>query len=277
MGLLGLRPASGQYISGDGFRKIADHLYDETERFRPEEVQPDEVVFVNTDLLDSYFELIHPLIKFPYKLITHNSDKNITERELKYLDAKIIKWFAQNVTVNHPKLIPLPIGLENLHYYVNGVPNLFDKFKRGPSNKKPRVLFGFSVSTNRAERQEALNNLEKNPLADKIEGFPLPPQYLSLLNSYQFVASPPGNGLDCHRTWEAMYLGVIPIVKRSVATEYFLNLGLPLLPVENWSDLPPRNGEELSSLYQDIMARKKIDALKMDYWAKLIKQNDGEN
>jgi hypothetical protein len=30
-----------------------------------------------------------------------------------------------------------------------------------------------------------------------------------------YVASPRGNGLDCHRFWEGLYLGVTPIVERS--------------------------------------------------------------
>ena len=33
---------------------------------------------------------------------------------------------------------------------------------------------------------------------------------------FAFVASPSGNGLDCHRTWEALLLRSIPIVKVSV-------------------------------------------------------------
>jgi hypothetical protein len=33
--------------------------------------------------------------------------------------------------------------------------------------------------------------------------------------NYAFVASPYGGGPDCHRTWEALILGCIPIVKSS--------------------------------------------------------------
>ena len=32
---------------------------------------------------------------------------------------------------------------------------------------------------------------------------------------FAFVASPPGNGFDCHRTWEALILGCIVIVQNS--------------------------------------------------------------
>lgn len=33
--------------------------------------------------------------------------------------------------------------------------------------------------------------------------------------TFDYVASPRGNGLDCHRFWEGLYLGVTPIVERS--------------------------------------------------------------
>lgn len=35
------------------------------------------------------------------------------------------------------------------------------------------------------------------------------------MTQMQFCASPHGNGLDCHRTWEALCLGCVPIVKSS--------------------------------------------------------------
>jgi hypothetical protein len=39
--------------------------------------------------------------------------------------------------------------------------------------------------------------------------------YLINLKKHKFVVSPPGNGIDCHRNWEAIYLGCIPIVLNS--------------------------------------------------------------
>jgi len=52
---------------------------------------------------------------------------------------------------------------------------------------------------------------------------------------YTFVLSPFGNGLDCHRTWEALLCGCIPIVRSTVFYELFE--GLPVLIVENWEDI----------------------------------------
>jgi len=52
---------------------------------------------------------------------------------------------------------------------------------------------------------------------------------------YAFVLSPFGNGMDCHRTWEALLCGCIPIVRSSVFNELFE--GLPVLIVDKWEDV----------------------------------------
>jgi hypothetical protein len=50
-----------------------------------------------------------------------------------------------------------------------------------------------------------------------------------------FVISPEGAGMDCHRTWEAILLGCIPIIKRNPITPLVENL--PVLIVEDWSQV----------------------------------------
>ena len=56
-----------------------------------------------------------------------------------------------------------------------------------------------------------------------------------VMKEYAYVLSPFGNGMDCHRTWEALLCGCIPIVRSSVFDELFA--GLPVLIVKNWSDI----------------------------------------
>lgn len=266
------RPSSEPYISGDSFRKIADYIYDETGKFDPTLVKNGQIIFLKSDLLEDYFNQCHPKINNPYKLITHNSDRNITNNELRWIDDKIIHWFAQNVTVEHPRLTPIPIGLENKYYWQNGLTSLFDKFCHQKTTKKMRVLYGFSVETNYQERQPALNSLKRSSITDKIKGFPIPPEYLKQLNLYRFVASPVGNGLDCHRTWEAMYLGVIPIVKKSVSMDYFKAGGLPLWVIDEWSELENWSEENLAELANKIQETGDQSKIWFSYWKKLIQE-----
>jgi hypothetical protein len=60
-------------------------------------------------------------------------------------------------------------------------------------------------------------------------------EYRRALADSKFVLSPAGNGFDCHRTWEAMYLGAIPIVKKIHWP--FNDKKLPVLIVNEWEDL----------------------------------------
>jgi hypothetical protein len=60
-------------------------------------------------------------------------------------------------------------------------------------------------------------------------------QYLFTMRQYKFVLSPVGNGVDTHRTWEALLAGSIPIVESSVRDAMYD--GLPVLIVKSWSEL----------------------------------------
>lgn len=52
---------------------------------------------------------------------------------------------------------------------------------------------------------------------------------------FPFVISPHGGGFDCHRLWEALLLGCIPIVKKSMIDNLYERL--PVLIVDEWSDI----------------------------------------
>ena len=55
------------------------------------------------------------------------------------------------------------------------------------------------------------------------------------------------HGVDCHRTWEALYLKTIPIVDRSLVTEYFSQF-FPMVLVDNWNTF---NLEQLEGVYEN--------------------------
>ncbi len=46
----------------------------------------------------------------------------------------------------------------------------------------------------------------------------------------KFVLSPPGFGEDCYRTWEAVLLGAVPIVRRSPLQQLYD--GAPVVVVD---------------------------------------------
>lgn len=73
--------------------------------------------------------------------------------------------------------------------------------------------------------------------------------YLFDMGQYKFVLSPVGNGVDSHRTWEALMAGSIPIVESSVRDSMYE--GLPVLIVKSWTDL---SLQLLQSAYANLTA-----------------------
>lgn len=264
-----LNPSSEPFISGDTFRTLAKHVWDADSKFDPKLVEEGDIVFVGSELLDEFFEFVNLKIAHPYKLISHNGDKNIDKKYLKYLDKKIIRWYGQNVKITHPKLTPIPIGLENLDHYNHGVPT-FLKTKIQP--KFNRILYGFSVSTNPKVRVPVLSICKQLDCADEVLGRLNSKRYLSILSRYKFVVSPEGNGLDCHRTWEALYLGVVPIVQDNAAHRSFEDLGLPIWIVKDWNDLSGLSSRELEQKYEQLRDRFDSKVLSFKYWQDRIEQ-----
>jgi len=263
-------PSTAPYITGDAFRSISDHVYDEDSCLNPNQVKEGDIVFVKTWLIPSFFKYYHPLIKHSYILLTLNADPVIDETYVQYLDDMIIHWFAQNPLKLDPRITPLPIGIENKSHHRNGIVFVLKFFGRFIKKEKNKILYGFSVQTNPKARTHALKILKEILVADEIQGFPEPLTYFPLLAKYKFVASPPGNCPDTHRGWEALYLKTIPIAPRWYFLEYFVEQGLPIWIIDDWSELEKYTGEDLANKYDEMMKNAKWDALWFDYWKEKI-------
>ena len=264
------RPTGYPFITGDGFRALAEHFFDELSDFNPLDVMDGDIVYVNGDFLKEFFHKIHHSIVHPYTLISHNSDVNLNKEYSQYIDQKIIHWYAKNLEFRHEKATPIPIGLTDI--FCNHTGRMTDirkshkQFKNAP--KKTGMTFGFSLISHK-ERKELHQMLLKHPLAHNIDRISQA-DYFKRVADYTYVVSPEGNGDDCHRTWEALYLGAIPIVKRSCFTEYFENLGLPIILIDDWSEIMKFDEEFLSRKYDELKSKFHNPSLYIDYWMNII-------
>jgi hypothetical protein len=136
------------------------------------------------------------------------------------------------------KLFPIPIGLANSRWPGGNLTKLMYAFKnhRKPwANRTTLLYVNFNLNTNRVQRQAALNQVAKLKNV-QIVSKPIPfENYLEDVGNAKFVLSPPGNGLDCHRTWEALLLGTTPIVLSSGLDPLFN--GIPAVVIDNWSKI----------------------------------------
>lgn len=71
------------------------------------------------------------------------------------------------------------------------------------------------------------------------------------LPSYKFVVSPEGNGVDCHRHYEALIAGCIPIIERNPLTEEKYR-NCPVLWTDNYSEITPAY---LDAVYEEMKGR----------------------
>jgi hypothetical protein len=260
------RPSSHPFISGDGFRSLAQHVFDELSDINPDCIAYGDVVFVRGDFLREYFKTRHPLIKNHYILITHNSDENIDSRFTKYADEKIIHWFAQNLVIEHPKCTPIPIGIQLRHYDNQNTVAQFLKTARETNEKNPKIFYSFDPETN-PKRKKVLAYLEKNTSCTGSEKKTDLATYFSRLSSCQFSASPEGNGIDCHRTWEALYSGSIPIVDSNTCTRYWYSIGVPLVIIDTWEQIATMDQDLLRRAYEELSPRLTSPVLYMSYWS----------
>ena len=271
--MLNLRPSSAPYISGDSFRAIADFVYEPQKLLVTKaRSQPNglPLVFVEADDVKSFFANSSRLIGSSYVLITHNGDTSIDDSYFANLDRNLVHWFAHNLLAKHERATCIPIGLENARLHYNGIVSDFDHLRRtiAKYTKEPRILAAFTVGNNPGEREPALKALRNSRLSVEITRTNSR-IYRNHLSRFMFVASPAGNGFDCHRTWEALYLGVIPIVKRHTFFDQFP--GLPLLQLGEWEDLLSLSEKQLIEVYSFLSA--KLDPLPiiwMDYWKNRI-------
>lgn len=281
MRLLGnRRPTSYPYVAGDSFRALADHIYDETVKCSPTSVQRGDIVFVSQELLHEYFDTVHPNITERYILICHNGDVPVDASIVSKIDDTIGHFFAQDVVVGHERITPIPIGIENLHYYIAGVVPFFNRHRKNLAKRAPqrkdRIFFNFSLQTNPAERGPAREYFLSHPLMETAQRFMTPRRHSKVLSTYKFVASPPGHAIESCRTWEALYFGTIPIVKDFVAMRSFASYGLPIWIVKDWHELEGLTEADLAKTYSTMMAHANLEALHMDFWINKVKQKQAE-
>jgi hypothetical protein len=126
------RRSSPPLATGDGWRAYADHICDETRcdiQSSPASVFPGQVVFIKIDVAEWYLSSVAPRIAAPHIVVSHNGDNPFTRRLADLLDRtpQVAAWFAQNIELDtwHPRLLSIPIGLEDRPYVLGSCPALY--------------------------------------------------------------------------------------------------------------------------------------------------------
>ena len=209
-----------------------------------------------------------PQYDFKSILIAGNSDYEFKSiKDLPF--SSFERFFLQNSFISDNKnIFTLPIGIENLRIGINGLPSNL-KYSPDWNLRKNKVLVG-PFSPTHQERIELIGTASQdsknfNLISDSIT----PSKFAKTMSQFKFVACPRGNGVDTHRLWEALYRGCVPIIKRDKWSESLEVLSLPIILVNDWSEISnsistwaPNKGfnpEELKPLW-------------INYWQELIQK-----
>jgi hypothetical protein len=192
------------------------------------------VAFDIAEYLESRENLTFPNVS----LVLHNGDYFPESNRIAAMSNKFKFIYSVNWMGSAPNVRAIPIGLENQGYLRNGVLNDYLRLlpKLAPLPERPiKLLAAFSNHTNTLERERAKSFAKEMDGAVVLDSSVTPKKYRELMSKSVYVLSPPGNGIDCHRTWEALFLGCIPVVKKDAWP--FLHQNLNVVVLENWYDL----------------------------------------
>jgi hypothetical protein len=260
------------------------------------------ILHVCTHALPTFAREVLPAIKVRFKLLTNNSDATLPDDFRQEVDqvlanSFLIHWFSQNWVGKNEKVTQIPIGLDyhsmrptkpppqKLIRFIPATPEMhilgWGENKHAPFQERDllNTVAGKSPFWNREikayanfqfvmwtrygkeDRKRALNILPKHlvyyqPFKTTRN------ECWNNMTKYAFVISPHGNGLDCHRTWEALCLGCIPIVKTSGLDPLFD--GLPVWIIHDWTDVTETNMRSKVDEFQNMSFQ--YEKLTLGYW-----------
>ena len=257
------------YISSFAFfmlcDKRADILLPDNEGINPawfQNIRPNDILHVQPFQLKNIITImLH--IPCEFRVLTNFGDATLPEINMNdcalLLEYPLLThWYVQNWNwVPHPKITQIPIGMDYLSSHPGNIgpsagfgPTMSmleqDAQLRsltsvcspsmGLTQRIPKLFCNFQYRMNSGhgyfERPFALTiPSHLRFMAPKLPRL----DTWRLMSQYAFVLCPPGNGLDTHRTWEALVLGCIPVVKTSGLDTLYANL--PVLIVKKWGDV----------------------------------------
>ena len=257
----------------------------------------DTVYFSNLALRKVYKQLYRIITK-PFILVTGEGDcecpDGLFETPADFNEFikwdKLQHWFCQNCVIVHPKITLIPLGLDyhTMMYYshIRG-----DRGPRlTPMDQETQIMelrktmrpfweripvcygnFQFLTTTKYSgDRKEAIAKIQSNAIYYDCKHQRI--QTFINQTSFAFVASPFGQDYECIRTWEALCLGCIAIIKSCPLDSLYE--GLPVVIIQDWSEVTPEFLQKTLAeyTYKHLTKQFKYEKLHKYYWVRLVQQ-----
>mmetsp|Transcript_107617 Transcript_107617/g.213826 ORF Transcript_107617/g.213826 Transcript_107617/m.213826 type:complete len:349 (-) Transcript_107617:186-1232(-) len=256
-------------------------------------------VYVITSALPTFRSLVLPHINSSFVLVTGDAvstPEAILQENFDDFasDARITKWFAQNADQAHPKLESLPNGLD-YHTLKAGHHELWGPratpksqevvlqqvLKGAPKfrDRSPLVHDG-GLHTSSPSRTAVQVALSQQPNLVHQSHDVSRREFWVDASQYRFGASPRGVGIDCHRTWEFLILGTIPLLDVGAHNRLFHIHGLPIVELssDEWRHLSSVAVKKKMDVAQKVLEETRSTrtslppALTLKYWVDRIRE-----
>lgn len=241
----------------------------------------ENVIFCKIDFILQEFKRIESK-KNKCVLIIANGDITFDDNLFSYCPENVTHIFSTNTNCHSDKVTPIPIGVEidmlpkrEGHGIINE--GIFHKKKyllnpelipNGQSVNK--VISNFRVETNPLFRSQIKKICEESNHIDHYNEINFE-EFASHVKSYLGVVSPRGNGIECIRTYETLYLGGTPIVVGS-SQDYHLIYekiykNLPVVFIDDQNKLYDFNfiSDEIKKVQKNSR-----ESLEYGYWVEVI-------
>lgn len=258
-------------------------------------------VYVITTVMNAFVEHVFPHVKNPFVLVTGDAltvaPDGIFKSKSEFIDfigdERVLFWFAQNGNSKHEKFAIIPNGLD----YHNLWRDVSKDKRKKPVDQEKELKKAIEQAPDLAKRNQSIavgpfsmtngkRRLTKFAFENVPEGAKLVPDsffghlsreaFWKRIADHVFVASPRGAGWDCHRTWESLALGTMPIVDSTGMDSFWALHKLPVLVVPKWNKVLQYLNSNFKEKYESVL-KLRVDlnntapkALKLNYWLELI-------
>jgi hypothetical protein len=282
------------YIQGDKFRDLCTWTYSPKEKAPRDDydnlpntldvtkLKDGDVIYTHMMYAQKLLAILEYFSK-TYVLVTHSCDCSVEDYGIRRPNGKgetkelhefvipdnLIIWHSKNVNTINPRIVSIPIGIENARWHEKvNKPLLMENQLRRLRGVRNLAYMNHSIKTNPLERKVLYDLFNDKKWVTKRHGsngekFE---RYIHQMYNHKFIFSPEGNGIDTIRTWEALYMGTIPIEKRNLNNRFYTDL--PICFVDSWEQVTE---EFLNKEYKRIKATEyNLDKLQFKYWANKI-------
>ena len=219
---------------------------------------------------DTYSVKMHSWTKATFPSIPHNVHHWFVTNLMFVPDPEIYNFLYEANT--HEKITAIPFGIAEgkaaeLHEAM--------KTKINPPDRENKIYISWNDTT--LERYEIRSQLmewqayagNQSLTVNSPDHQDTYEEYLKKLATHKYAISPPGNGADCYRTLESVYMGCITFVE-DTPTNY-----LTKLPVYKYTNLDDIIGcyngnHQLSEGFEEQQETK------LSYWRKMMHSKIGE-